>query len=117
MVDKAHVKRVAKVRALPVHRAMVLLHHAAMAHKVLRALKARAMAAVKVGAMVAVKVGAVKNNVAIPVLTTEAMAKVVLRRVVPVLRAVAQVVVHKGAKGGKTVVATTATSCRATLTH
>jgi len=63
-----------------------------------------------------VKVAVVKNNVAIPVLTTVAMAKAVPLHVVPVLRAVAQVVGHKVAKGVvKTVDATTATSCLATL--
>jgi hypothetical protein len=76
------------------------------------------MAAVKAVAMVAVKVGAVKNNVAIPVLTTVAMAKVVPLPVVHVLRAVARPVVHKVAKAVvKTVAATTATSCLATLTR
>ena len=76
-----------------------------MAHKAHRVLKAKAT--------VAEKVAAVKSSAAILVLTTVAMAKAVRLHVVRVLKAVAQVVVHKA--GGKTV-ATTTTSCHATST-
>ena len=103
------VSHAPKVRASPVHRATTHPHHAAaMAHKAHRVLKAKATVAEKVAAVMA---AAVKSSAAIRVLTTVAMAKAVRHLVVRVLKAVAQVVVHKA--GGKTV-ATTMTSCHAT---
>jgi hypothetical protein len=122
VVVKAPAKHAAKVRAQPVRRATVLLHHAEMDHrasKAPRALKVRAMAAAKADATV----DAARNNVAIPVLTTVVMAKAVPHRAVHVLRAVAQVAAHRAAmavadtEAAKTVVVTMATSCHATSTH
>ena len=109
-MDKAHAKRVAKVRALPVHHATVQHLHAAMALKAHPALKAKAMAAVKVAA--------VKNNAAIPVLTTVGTAKGVPLRVVLVLRVVAPTVVADMAAVKVTTIANVAmaTSCHATST-
>ena len=104
----ASVSHALKVRASPVRHAMAQPPHAAMAHKAHRVLKAKATVAEKVVAVMAV---AVKSSAAIRVLTTVAMAKAVQHHVVRVLKAVAQVVVHKA--GGKTV-ATTMTSCHAT---
>ena len=112
MEAKAPAKHAAKVKVQPVHRAMALRHHAAMAHKALPALKARAMVAVKAVAMV----DAVKNNVAIPVLTTVAMAKAAPHHGVHVPRAVVLREVAKAARAVKTAVARMATSCHATST-
>ena len=114
---KAPVKHAAKVRAQPVHRATALLHHAETGHragKAHRALKVKAMAAVKVVETVAAMAVVARNNVAIPVLTTVAMAKAVPHREVPVLRAVAPTVVVKAV--AKSVASTMATSCHATST-
>ena len=121
VVVKAPDKHAAKVKALPVHRAMALLRHAEMghkAHKVHRALKARAMAAEKAHETVVAKVVAVKNNAAIPVLTTVGMAKGVPHRVVPALRAVAPTVaaVMEAVKASTIATAAMATSCHATST-
>ena len=108
------VRHAAKVKALPVHRAMAHPPRAAMDPKVHRAWMARAM--------VAVKAVAPKNNVAIRVLTTGVMAKAVPHHAVPVLRGVVQVVVLRAAMavadtgGVKTTAATMATSCHATST-
>jgi hypothetical protein len=77
-------------------------------------LKAKATVAAKVANVMAV---AVKSSAAIRVLTTVAMAKAVPLRVVRVLKAVAQVVVHKAAvKAVVKTVAATMTSCHATST-
>jgi hypothetical protein len=86
-----------------------------MGHKAHRALKARAMVAVKAAVTVNVMAVVDKSSVAIRALTTVAMVKAVPHRVVHVLKAVAQPVVVKAAKGVKTAAATTATNCRATL--
>jgi hypothetical protein len=93
-----------------------------MVHRAHRALKAKAMDAVKADATVV----AVKNNVAIPVLTTVGMAKAVLHHAVHALRDVVQVAAHRVAMAvaatgvvkvaAKTVAVTMATSCHATST-
>ena len=111
VAGKAPAKHAAKVRAQPVHRAMALLPHAAMAPKAHRALKARAMAAAKAGATV----DAVKNNVAIPVLTTVVMAKAVPHRVALVQKDVLPVKAEVD-RVAKTIAEKTATSCHATST-
>lgn len=116
---KAPVKHAAKVKALHVHRAMALLHHAETdhrAHKAHRALKAKAMVAVKAVATVV----AAKTNAATRVLTTVAMVKAVPHRVVHAQRAVVQAVARKAAmvkaatRVVKTAAAMTVTSCHAT---
>ena len=104
MAVKAPAKHAAKVRALPVHRATALRHHAEMVHRAPRALKAKAMADVKVVAG--------KNNVAIPVLTTGVMAKAVPHLAVRAQKAEAPAVAVKAAV--KSVANTMATNCHAT---
>jgi hypothetical protein len=90
------------------------------AHKVPRALKVRATAAAKVSTVTVVVVA--KNNGAIPVLTTVAMARAVPHRVVLVLKVVVQVAAHRAAMAVantpvvKTADATMAMNCPATST-
>ena len=73
------------------------------------------MVAVKAAVTVNVMAVVDKSSVAIRALTTVAMVKAVPHRVVHVLKAVAQPVVVKAAKGVKTAAATATTNCLATL--
>ena len=112
MAAKVSAKHAARAKARPVRRATVLHLRAAMARQARLVLKAKPMAAVKVGARVAV----VKSNAAIHVSTTEQMAKAVPHLAAPAMKAVDLVVARKAVKVGKSVTATTATSCHATST-